>query len=327
MTRTWSALPIRSALDGLRLEFPEYRISQQVIGDRLFYVAEAADPQVRPVFAQAQMVDRLRSKLRIPEVEINAAMPTIARVYDVLLGGKDNFEADRQQARNVLEVYSQAAELVIQARQFQARAVTYAAQQGIGQFLDIGCGLPTAPNTHQTAQAITLGARIVYVDNDAQVLTHARNLLADNTRVLACAGDLAWPAEILYDWRIRKFLDFHQPLCLVLAMTMHFFPPDQAETITAELIHALPAGSYVIMSVVGGDADLGQDMARVYTAAPVYNHGHGGLARFMTGLDLIDPGIVPARQWRAPMFVPGPRRGQAWAAVGRKPAPADTGQP
>ena len=240
MTRTWSALPIRSALDGLRLEFPEYRISQQVIGDRLFYVAEAADPQVRPVFAQAQTVDRLRSKLRIPEVEINAAVPTIARVYDFLLGGKDNFEADRQQARNVLEVYPQAAELVIQARQFQARAVTYAAQQGIGQFLDIGCGLPTAPNTHQTAQAITPGARIVYVDNDAQVLTHARNLLAENTRVLACAGDLAWPAEILYDWRIRQFLDFHQPLCLVLAMTMHFFPPDQAEKITAELIRRPP---------------------------------------------------------------------------------------
>jgi hypothetical protein len=127
---------------------------------------------VRPVFAQAHTVDRLRSKLRIPEVEINAAVPTIARIYDFLLGGKDNFEADRQQARNVLEVYSQAAELVIQARQFQARAVAYAAQQGIGQFLDIGCGLPTAP--------------------------------------VACAGDLAWPAEILYDWRIRKFLDFHQ---------------------------------------------------------------------------------------------------------------------
>ena len=222
MTRTGSALPIRSALDGLRLEFPEYRISQQIIGDRLFYVAEAADPQVRPVFAQAQTVDRLRAKLRVPEVEVNAAVPTIARVYDFLLGGKDNFEADRAQARNVLEVYPQAAELVSQARQFQARAVAYAAQQGIGQFLDIGCGLPTAPNTHQTAQAITPDARIVYVDNDAQVLTHARNLLAQSTSVLACAGDLAYPAEILYDWRVRRFLDFHQPLCLILAMTMHF---------------------------------------------------------------------------------------------------------
>ena len=321
MTRTGSALPIRSALDGLRLEFSEYRISQQVIGDRLLYLAEAADPQVRPVFAQAHTVDRLRSKLRIPEVDINAAVPTIARVYNFLLGGKDNFKADRQQARNVLKVYPQAAELVT-----QARAVTYAAQEHIGQFLDVGCGLPTAPNTHQTTQAITPDARIVYVDNDAQVLTHARNLLADNTRVLACAGDLAYPAEILYDWRIRQFLDFHQPLCLVLAMTMHFFPPDQAEKITAELTGALLAGSYVIMSVVGGDADLGHDMAKIYTAAPVYNHGHGGLARFMTGLDLIAPGIVPARQWRAPMFVPGHRPGQAWAAVGRKPAPADTGR-
>ncbi len=84
VTRTGSALPIGSALDGLRLEFPEYRISQQVIGDRLFYVAEAADPQVRPVFAQAQTVDRLRGKLRIPEVEVNAAVPTIARIYDFL---------------------------------------------------------------------------------------------------------------------------------------------------------------------------------------------------------------------------------------------------
>lgn len=322
MTRTGSALPIRSALDGLRLEFPEYRISQQIIGDRLFYVAEAADPQVRPVFAQAQTVDRLRAKLRVPEVEVNAAVPTIARVYDFLLGGKDNFEADRAQARNVLEVYPQAAELVIQARQFQARAVAYAAQQGIGQFLDVGCGLPTAPNTHQTAQAITPDARVVYVDNDAQVLTHARNLLAQSTGVLACAGDLAYPAEILYDWRVRRFLDFHQPLCLILAMTMHFFPPDHAEKITAELTGGLPAGSHVIMSVVGGDAELGQDMARTYTAAPVYNHGQGGLARFMTGLDLIDPGIVPARQWRAPVFVPGQRRAQAWAAVGRKPAAA-----
>ena len=148
-----------------------------------------------------------------------------ARIWNYWLGGKDNFEADRAQARNVLEVYPQAAELVIQARQFQARAVAYAAQQGIGQFLDVGCGLPTAPNTHQTAQAITPDARVVYVDNDAQVLTHARNLLAQSTGVLACAGDLAYPAEILYDWRVRRFLDFHQPLCLVLAMTMHFFPP------------------------------------------------------------------------------------------------------
>jgi len=105
-------------------------------------------------------------------------------------------------------------------------------------------------------------------------------------------------------------------------MTMHFFPSGQAEKITAELTAALPAGSYVIMSVGGGDAQLGKDMARAYTAAPVYNHGRGGLARFMTGLDLTDPGIVPARQWPTPVRVAGRRRGHAWVAVGRKPAAA-----
>jgi hypothetical protein len=317
---TKSALPIRSALETLQLEFPEYRINQRIISGRLFYVAEATDPGAQPRFAQAETVDRLRAKLRIPEVEFSAEVPSIARVYDFLLGGKDNFAADRDQARKVLAVYPQAAELVIQARQFQARAIACAAQQGIGQFLDIGCGLPTAPNTHESAQAIIPDARIVYVDNDTQVLSHARNLLAKSTGVLACAGDLAYPAEILYDWRTRAFLDFHQPVCLVLAMTMHFFASDQARKITSELTANIPRGSFVIMSVVGGDTELGEDMTRAYTAAPVYNHGQGGLARLMAGLDLTDPGIVPARHWRAPGFTPGHRRGQAWAAVGRKPA-------
>ena len=137
--------------------------------------------------------------------------------------------------------------------------------------------------------------------------------------MLAVAGDLNYPAEILYDWRTRRFLDFGQPVCLILAMTMHFFPPDQAGKITAELIAGLPPGSYVIMSVVGGDAELGEHMARTYTAAPVYNHGPGGLAHFLRDLDIIAPGITQARHWRAPVFVPGHRRGQAWAAVGRKP--------
>ena len=155
----------------------------------------------------------------------------------------------------------------------------------------------------------------MYVDNDAQVLSHARNLLAASGGVLAVAGDLAYPAEIVYDWRVRAFLDFHQPVCLILAMTMHFFPPDQAPKITGRFIRALPAGSYVIMSVVGGHAQLGKDLARTYTAAPVYNHGPGGLARFMDGLELIEPGIVPARRWPSSRLGP---RGPARPGVGRR---------
>ena len=238
-----SALPVRSALDTLRLDCPEYRIDQRVIGDRMFCIADAIGPDVQPRFAQAETVDRLRAKLRVPEAEFSAETPSIARVYDFLLGGKDNFAADRDQAQHVLQVYPQAAELAIQARQFQARAVTHVAAEGIGQFIDVGCGLPTAPNTHETAQAAAPDARVAYVDNDAQVLSHARNLLARSPGVLACAGDLHYPAEILYDWRIRAFLDFRQPVCLILAMTMHFLPPDQAGKITAEFIGNLPAGS------------------------------------------------------------------------------------
>jgi S-adenosyl methyltransferase len=152
------------------------------------------------------------------------------------------------------------------------------------------------------------------------VLSHARNRLARQPGALAAAGDLAYPAEILYDWRVREFVDFGQPVCLILAMTMHFFPPDQAQRIAAELIRPLPAGSYVIMSVVGANAELGEQLARTYTAAPVYNHGRGGLAHLMDGLELIEPGIVPAPQWRTPAFWAGNRRGQAWAAVAHKTA-------
>ena len=195
---TKNALPIRSALETVRLECPEYRIDQRVIGGTLFYIADAIGGDVQPRFAQAETVDRLRARLRVPEAGFSAEVPSIARVYDVLLGGKNNFAADRTQAQQVLEVYPHAAELAVQARQFQARAVTHAAQQGIGQFLDIGCGLPTAPNTHQTAQVIAPDARVVYADNDAQVLSHARNLLAKAPGVLAVAGDLTYPAEILY---------------------------------------------------------------------------------------------------------------------------------
>jgi hypothetical protein len=99
-----SALPVRTALEGLRLEFPQYRIHQRVIGDRLFYLAEAAAEGVQPRFAQAQAPDRLRDRLRVPEAEFNPAVPSVARVYDFLLGGKDNFAADRAQVATTARI-------------------------------------------------------------------------------------------------------------------------------------------------------------------------------------------------------------------------------
>jgi SAM-dependent methyltransferase len=215
-------LPVRSPLDLLCLDFPHYRITMQAIGDRLFYLAEAIGPHVQPRFAQAETIDRLREKLTTPVREFCVSEPSIPRVWDVLLGGKDNFAADREQAEKLLSVYPRAAELARESREFQRRAVTYAAGTGVRQFLDLGCGLPTAPNTHETAQQAQPGAAVVYVDNDEQVMSHAQNILAQSPGVLAVAGDVAQPSEILFDWRIRQVLDFRQPVCVILAMTLHF---------------------------------------------------------------------------------------------------------
>ena len=166
-----------------------------------------------------------------------------------MLGGKDNFTTDREQAARLLSVFPRAAELAQESRRFQARALTYVAGTGIRQFLDIGCGLPTAPNTHETTQGIQPGAVVVYADNDEQVLTHAQSILAKAEGVHTVAGDLAYPDEILYDWRIRQALNFYQPMCLALTMTLHFYHAETARTITTRLIDALPYGSYIICSV------------------------------------------------------------------------------
>jgi hypothetical protein len=196
-------LPVRSPLDLLQLDFPHHRVIQQAIGGKLFYLAEATAAYVQPRFAQAETTERLRTKLSTPAKEFNPAEPSIPRVWDVLLGGKDNFDADRKQARKLLSVFPRAAELARESREFQRRAVTYVAQAGIRQFLDLGCGLPTAPSTHETAQRSQPGSVVIYADNDELVMSHARNLLAPASGVLAVAGDLAHPDEILYDWRIR----------------------------------------------------------------------------------------------------------------------------
>jgi hypothetical protein len=205
-------LPVRTPLELLALEFPQYRISMQTVWGRLFYVAEATEPGVQPRFAQAETAERLRARLRVPVRPFSATEPSIARVWDVLLGGKDNFAADREQAAKLLRVFPRAAELARESRQFQARAVAHVAAQGVRQFIDLGCGLPTAPNTHETARSVQPDAVVVYADNDEQVLTHAESILGRAPGVCTIAGDLSRPDEILYNWHLRKALDFYRPM-------------------------------------------------------------------------------------------------------------------
>jgi hypothetical protein len=182
-------LPIRSPMDLLQLDYPQYRIALRNICGKLFYLAEAASPHIQPRFAQAESIERLRAKLQVPLRDFTTSEPSIPRVWDYLLGGKDNFAADRLQADMLLDIYPGLTELAWQSRQFQHRAVAYVAGQGVRQFIDIGCGLPTAPNTHETAQDIQPEAKVIYVDNDELVLSHAQNILQKAAGVLAVAGD------------------------------------------------------------------------------------------------------------------------------------------
>ena len=312
-------LPVREPLDLLQLEFPQYRISMQTIWDKLFYIAEAHQPEVQPRLAQAETAERLRAKLQVPLRPFTTAEPSIARVWDFLLGGKDNFAADRDQAAKLLSVYPRAAELARESRQFQARALTYVASRGIRQFVDLGCGLPTAPNTHETAQAVQSDAAVIYVDNDEQVLTHAQNILAKAEGVHTIAGDLSYPEEILYDWRIRQHLDFYLPICLVLAMTLHFFDAETARTLVGHYVAGLPYGSYFIVSVGQLEGEIGTEFSREYSAGRIFHHDQQKVASFLCGLEVVQPGLTEGRAWRTPALIrDNGRRGHIWAAVGRK---------
>ena len=315
-----NSLPMRSALDALRLDFPQYEIQTQNVWDKLFYIAEAREDGIQPVFVQAESTDRLQAKLRGPIRPFRSAgEPSIPRVYDYLLGGKDNFAADREQAKKLLKVFPCAGRLARESRQFQSCAVRYVASRGVAQFIDLGCGLPTSPNTHETAQEVQPHARTVYVDNDELVLSHAQNILARSKDVLAVAGDLEYPDEILYDWRVRKFIDFFQPICVVSTMTLHFYEAQTARKIMAQVIDHIPYGSYVVLSVGQLDGDSGEEFTREYDAAPLYHHGQDDVASFLEGLETVGPGVTEAYRWRAPVpRLDGPRRGHIWAAVGHK---------
>jgi SAM-dependent methyltransferase len=253
--------------------------------------------------------------------EFDATTPSIARVYDYVLGGKDNFAADRELADRLLGLVPLIRELAAENRQFLARAVTWAASQGIGQFIDLGCGLPTAPNTHESAQAIIGDARVVYVDNDPVVVAHLRALLAQgNPGVSVVDGDVRDVAAILGS--VRESLDLSAPACLVVGYLLHFFTPDDARDLIARYAAALAPGNYVVLSVLHADSEAADEGLSAYSsaAAPVYSHPMPDIASFFGPLDLVPPGLVEARQWRPEREPPSrpARSSRVVAGVARK---------
>ena len=248
--------------------------------------------------------------------------PSIARVYDYLLDGKDNFAVDRDVALKLLAVAPIAGDVMRENRQFLARATTWAAEHGITQFIDLGCGMPTVPNTHQSAQAVAPQALVAYVDIDAVVLTHLRALAAQgNPRVTVIDGDVRDVPAILD--AIRGGIDLSRPACLSMGALLHFFTPDDARDLVARYVAALAPGSYVVLSVGRADGDEESRGFGTYSsagAAQAYNHSVAEFTGFFGSLALVPPGVIDAREWHPDgdqQVPPPPRPGQALVGVAR----------
>jgi len=258
--------------------------------------------------------------------DFDTSVPHIARVYDYWLGGKDNFAADREMGERTLQAYPNLVYSVRANRAFLARAVRFlAGEMGIRQFLDIGTGIPTANNTHEVAQHIAPEARIVYVDNDPVVLSHAKALLK-STPEGACAyidADLRDPDTILAG--AADTLDFGQPVAVMLIAVMHFVGDDaQASAIVNRLMAACVPGSFFAMSHAASDIDAAQmaEMVRRLnesTAEKTTLRDRAGVARLFEGLELVEPGVIRAAEWRPTTDLEAASPAALWGGVARKP--------
>jgi SAM-dependent methyltransferase len=253
----------------------------------------------------------------------DTSTPNIARVYNYWLGGKDNFPADRAEAERLIAVYPRLPSLARQSRLFLARAVEWLAQQGITQFLDLGCGLPTGENTHEIADAIRPNCRVVYVDADPMVVAHARALL-ECPGVCVIRGDMAEPDAILADVRAQGLINLAEPTAVILAMVLHFFDAATASAIVAAFARAATPGSYFVLSVGSGDEQTGGALVREYRAGALHNHSLAQIAAFLEGegLELIPPGVADAVAWipgSPGQPPPAQTGGHILAGVARKP--------
>ncbi|MGI5277749.1 SAM-dependent methyltransferase [Streptomyces rochei] len=238
-----------------------------------------------------------------------------ARVYDVFLGGKDHYPADRDAAAAGLAANPRGYLDVRHNRDFLRRAVTaLAGQDGIRQFLDIGTGLPTAENVHQIAQRIAPESRVVYVDNDPVVLAHARALLTSGPegRTDYIDADLKSPERILE--LASATLDFSRPVALCLVAILHFVEDEEAYPIVRGLMDALPAGSRLVLSHLTEDLNPENIRAvqRTYTERgfTFVLRSHKDVERFFTeaGLGVAEPGVVPVHHWRPDHAAPVPEQ-------------------
>jgi len=250
----------------------------------------------------------------------------VARVYNYWLGGKDNFAADRAAAEQAMAAFPGIVLSARANRAFLRRAVTYLARDvGIRQFLDIGTGIPSANNTHEVAKSVAADSRIVYVDNDPVVLAHARALLtsAAGGATEYIDADLRQADQILA--KAAETLDFTRPVAVMLmAILQHLNEDDSPYAVVAKLMAAVPSGSYLALSHPAKDihaAEMAEMANRLnqMMAEKVTFRGEGEVAKFFTGLELVDPGMANVPDWRPDTEEEARSPAALWAGVARKP--------
>ena len=257
--------------------------------------------------------------------DFDTSVPHIARVYDYWLGGTDNFPADRAMGERTLQAYPNLAYSVRANRAFLARAVRYlAGQAGIRQFLDIGTGIPTANSTHEVAQRVAPESRIVYVDHDPVVLAHAKQLLTSTPQGASAYldGDLRDPDAILA--AAAQTLDFGQPVAVMLIAVMHFIGDDaEAGAIVNRMMEPCVPGSFLTISHAASDIDAEQmaEMVRRLnetTAEKTTLRDRAGVTRLFDGLELAEPGVIRAAEWRPDTEAEAASPAALWGGVACK---------
>jgi hypothetical protein len=262
--------------------------------------------------------------------EIDTTKPSAARMYDLYLGGTHNYPVDRTFAELVKDVCPFISDMARDNRSFLRRAVQFAVGNGIRQFVDIGSGVPTVGNVHEVAHEIAPETRVVYVDNDAEAVYTAKEMLRASTVATAIDADLRQPDLILHHPDTARLIDFEKPVGLLMVAVYHFVGPnDDPRTLMRTYLDQLAPGSYVAVSHCTDEEATPvarrqmQDLERSYgsTSNPLYLRGRDEFTALFDGLDIIDPGVTFASDWRSvhPIDLNDPARPCLYAAVGRKP--------
>jgi hypothetical protein len=270
---------------------------------------------------EVKSVTEFRGRAGLPGVDMTK--PSTARIYDVLLGGKDNFEVDRAAAQVAIEASPDVPRAARENRAFLGRAVRFAIRAGIRQFIDLGTGLPTQGHVHEVAHALAPDARVVYIDNDPIVLTHARALLPAAETTAVVQADVREPESVLSHPTVRARIDFGLPVAVLMVAVLQFATDTETEKAVSAFREAIVPGSYLIVShtTTEGHPEVGEQARRAWndTETKIQSRTRAQVQALFDGFDLIEPGVVWVPQWRPdnPMSA---RTGTRWmyAGVGRR---------